>query len=72
MTSKRKNPEETPTVKTIGRILEVLGLPFLIVVAVLLNMETKNLAMIDLLLAVGVTLFVVGLIFSHLPQENEK
>jgi len=69
MTSKRTTPEEElSTVKTIGRILEVLALPILIIVAVLLNLENKNLGIIGLLLGSGSCMFILGLILSHLPQ----
>lgn len=58
------------TLKIIGRILELIGVPILIIVAVLLNMENKDLATINVLLIIGVSTFLIGLVLSHLPQES--
>jgi hypothetical protein len=60
------------SLKTIGLILEALGVPILIIIAVLLNMPDKNLGAIGVFLTVGVCMFFTGLILSHLPQEKEK
>jgi hypothetical protein len=59
-------------VRTIGIILEVLALPFLIIIALLLNMPDKDLRVIGILLLVEVLMFLAGLILSHLPKEMEK
>lgn len=65
MASKSENPpEELYALKIIGRVLLVLAFPILIINAVLLNMEDKNLPMIGLLLGVSSTLLIVGLILS--------
>ena len=58
--------------KTIGTILEALALPILIINAVLLNTENKNLPMIGFLLGVGGCMFMVGVILSHLPQDKKE
>jgi hypothetical protein len=70
--NKLKNPEELSTLKIIGRILEVLALGLLIVNAVLLNMENKDLGTIGLILVTANVIFFTGLILSHLPQERTE
>ena len=72
MTSKRKNPEELPTVKVIGRILLVLSLPIFIVNFALMNMKDKDLRTIGLLLVIATCLLFIGTILSHLPQEGRR
>jgi hypothetical protein len=63
------------SIKIIGLVLEALALPFLVAVAILLNMPTKNLEIIVGLLLIGALIFIAGLtltIISHLPKEKEK
>ena len=60
------------TLKIIGGILLVLALSILIVVNVLLNMENKDLGTIGLLLVIATFMGFIGLIFSHLPQEQSE
>jgi len=69
---KQNSKEKPPTTKIIGLTLEVLALPFLVIVAVLLNMTEKNLGIIGLLLFIGICLFIPGLILSHMPQKGEN
>jgi hypothetical protein len=66
---KQNSKGKLSTNKIIGLTLEVLTLPFLITVAVLFNMEKKNLGVIGFLLLVAICLFIPGLILSHLPQK---
>lgn len=61
--------------KIIGLVLEALALPFLVIVAILLNMPNKDLGTITILLIIGIFIFIPGLILvaiSHLPKEEEK
>jgi len=71
MTSENTTPKkETPLVKTLGLLLEALALPILITVAVLLNIENKNLGIVGLLLSFGTSMFVVGFVLAHLPKTR--
>ena len=58
--------------KTIGILLEALALPFLVIVAILFNMEEKNLGEITILLIIGIILFFSGFMLSHIPKEDKK
>lgn len=60
------------TAKILGILLEILALPILIIVAVLLNMENKNLGIIGLLLGFGTCIFILGFIISRIPQERPQ
>lgn len=60
------------SIKTIGRILEALGIPILIIDAVLLNMKDVDVKTTGILLFIGICLFIPGLILSHLPHEKDK
>jgi uncharacterized membrane protein len=71
MASKSKNEEEDG-LRTLGTILELVGVPILIIVAILLNMPDKDLGVISVLLVVGVCMFFAGLMLSHLPRQSEK
>jgi len=62
----------TSNQKVIGIILEALALPFLVIVAILLNMPNKDLGIIGVLLLIGIIVFLAGFIFSHLPKKAEK
>ena len=68
-----KGDEEIPsTTKIIGVLLEALALPILIVVAVLLNMENKNLGMIGFLLGIGACMAFLGFILTRIPKEQQQ
>ncbi|MCJ7430781.1 hypothetical protein MUO83_06170 [Candidatus Bathyarchaeota archaeon] len=71
MISKSKNPEEDG-LRTLGTILELVGVPILIIVAVLQKISNQDLGVISVLLVVGVCMFFVGLMLSHLPRQSEK
>jgi len=60
------------TTKILGILLEALALPILIIVAVLLNMENKNLGIIGLLLGFGACMFILGFTISRIPQEQPQ
>jgi len=70
MASKSQN--EKDGLRTLGTILELVGVPILIIVAVLQKMLNQDLGVIGVLLVVGVCMFFAGLVLSHLPQETEE
>lgn len=72
MTGKRKNPEESISLKIIGRILEVFALALLIINFFFWSMEEKDLRIIGVVLIIANILFFSGLILSHLPQELRR
>jgi len=71
MTSKSKNPEED-RLRTLGTILELVGVPILIIVAVLQKISNQDLGLIGVLIIVGTLMFFTGLMLSHLPRQSEK
>jgi len=73
--SKSKNVEEDKLgdeLRTLGTILKLVGIPILIIVAVLFNMPNKDLGAIGVLLVVGACLFLTGLMLSHLPKQVKE
>jgi uncharacterized membrane protein len=71
----RKMTNDKTSTKIVGLIFEALALPFLVAVAILLNMPTKNLEIIMILFLIGFLMFIAGLtlrIISHLSKEKEK
>ena len=61
---------EEDRLRILGTILELLGVPILVIVAVLWNLPNKDLGTISVLFIIGVLLFFIGLMLSHLPSQN--
>ena len=74
MVSKSKNAEDKfgDEVRALGTILKLVGVPILIIVAVLLNMPNKDLGVIGVLLVAGACLFLTGLMLSYLPKQVKE
>ena len=68
MTSKKDVEEDG--LRALGTILELLGVPILVIVAVLWNLPNRDLGTISVLFIIGVLLFFTGLMLSHLPSQN--
>jgi len=64
--------KEEDRLRDLGTILELLGVPILVIVAVLWNLPNKDLGTISVLTIIGVFLFFIGLMLSHLPSQNQK
>jgi putative effector of murein hydrolase LrgA (UPF0299 family) len=62
--------KEEDRLRDLGTILELLGVPILVIVAVLWNLPNKDLGTISVLTIIGVLLFFTGLMLSHLPSQN--
>jgi uncharacterized membrane protein len=63
---------EEDRLRILGTILELLGVPILVIVAVLWNLPNKDLGTISVLFIIGVLLFFIGLMLSHLPSQKLK
>jgi hypothetical protein len=60
------------SIRAVGLIIEALALPFLIVVAFLFEIPDRNLVTIGFFLAIGVCVFLVGLVLHHFPEASSS
>jgi len=77
MASEKPQKEGLSTEKIVGTTLRVLGLFILIINALLLSMENKNLGTIAVLLFAAISMIIIGHILSSplgtssLPKANK-
>jgi hypothetical protein len=70
MANKSKNAEDK--LRTLGTILELVGVPILIIVAILQKISNQDPGVISVLLVAGGLTFFAGLMLHHLPKQSES